>query len=223
MIELNKINNIKLIISDFDGPIHDLNATKILTFKTLCKLEGMEFNKSAHYTFLVLIDQYYELNRCTDYKEITRYALEKMNSVGIIRGSKKQIHNFSEKFYEKLKLLLIPNRPLLNTLSQIKTSQQDMKCVVYTSQYSSFVLDFFSITGVDSGIFDKIYGKEEFLESKPSLSNLEKICEDYSVKPFEVIMIGDSPVQDIMPAKFLGMRTWLVSPIVDMLFDSLSI
>lgn len=55
---------------------------------------------------------------------------------------------------------------------------------------------------------------------KPSVHNLEELMRRYSVTANQVCVIGDGLIDDLMPAKLLGMHTILVSPFADMIVSN---
>ena len=60
-----------------------------------------------------------------------------------------------------------------------------------------------------------IFAKEDQLESKPSIRNLQKILKLTNISPNRAILFGDNIAVDIMPANLLGIKAVLVSNYVD--------
>jgi len=56
-------------------------------------------------------------------------------------------------------------------------------------------------------VFHQIYSIDNFELPKPNLSSLEKIIRDHKIDVSKCVMVGDSNVFDISPAKSLGMKT----------------
>jgi predicted HAD superfamily phosphohydrolase YqeG len=60
-----------------------------------------------------------------------------------------------------------------------------------------------------------IFAREEQIESKPSIRNLQKIMRHADTSPERSILFGDNIAVDIMPAKLCGIKSVLVSNYVD--------
>ena len=52
--------------------------------------------------------------------------------------------------------------------------------------------------------FQKLYLSNELLVAKPSLSIFKIICDDFKLKPYEIVHIGDNLFTDIFGAKKCG-------------------
>lgn len=84
--------------------------------------------------------------------------------------------------------------------------------VVYTAQPQAVVDEYkTSLSSVDW------ISAQQLGHPKPSIENLEELMRRYSVTADQVCVIGDGLIDDLMPAKLLGMHTILVSPFTDML------
>ncbi|MEW6027015.1 MAG: TIGR02253 family HAD-type hydrolase [Planctomycetota bacterium] len=55
-----------------------------------------------------------------------------------------------------------------------------------------------------------IFISDEIGISKPNIKLYQRACDEFNLSPAEVMYVGDDPVNDIDPAKKLGMKTALV-------------
>jgi len=95
----------------------------------------------------------------------------------------------------------------LNELSQVK------KVCLYTS-LSREKVDFITSRGTLSPDI-LFFSREEQVESKPSIRNLERILDITGVPADKAILFGDNVAVDIMPAHLLGIKSILTSNYVD--------
>ncbi len=63
--------------------------------------------------------------------------------------------------------------------------------------------------------FSKIYTAQDSGIEKPSVDALELILKENGLKGNECVMVGDDVTKDMLPAKLIGMKTVLLSSIVD--------
>lgn len=95
----------------------------------------------------------------------------------------------------------------LNTLSETK------KVCLYTSLSRAKVDYITSKQPLSPNIL--VFAREEQVESKPSISNLEAILRITSTPIDRAVLFGDNVAVDIMPAHLLGIKAVLVSNYVD--------
>ncbi len=86
---------------------------------------------------------------------------------------------------------------------------------LYTMSTVKEVEENFKTVDCSPGLFKKIYARENLIEAKPSISNLEMILLENNISPENCLIIGDDPVADIFPTKFLGIKTCLFCPHAD--------
>lgn len=107
-------------------------------------------------------------------------------------------------------------RPELTPEGKSFLAQMPMlQVVVYTAQ-SRAIIDEYQ----DGSSGAEWISAQELGEPKPSVQNLEKLMRRYSVAADEVCVIGDGLIDDLMPAKLLGMHTILVTPFTDTIVAS---
>lgn len=95
----------------------------------------------------------------------------------------------------------------LNKLSETK------KVCLYTSLSKAKVDYITSKHQLSPNIL--VFAREEQVESKPSISNLEKILRITNTPIDRTVLFGDNVAVDIMPAHLLGIKAVLVSNYVD--------
>jgi len=94
-----------------------------------------------------------------------------------------------------------------HSLPLIKKLKQDGYKIALLSNTSIFSVEYLrKNTSLLNSIDYTMFSFEDG-EVKPSLKGFKKIMKRYGVKPDEVLMIGDSLVDDIRPAKKLGINT----------------
>ena len=78
--------------------------------------------------------------------------------------------------------------------------------------YIEFYLDYANINKNDfTEIIDNKYDDEGYTK----IPMMKKVLRDTNLKPDEIIMIGDSEMSDISPAKLVGFQTCLVNTVYD--------
>lgn len=209
------MNNQKLIIVDFDGPINNLIKSKKSAIKNICRKINVKISPLGQIHLLTYIDQIYENKRIYSYKKIIKLGLRKLKRNKLIKINEKQITKFSSLFEEEISTIKLNHR-FLEILKKIKKEKKFTLCV-YTSQTRKWVTK--ALEGYKN-LFDHIYCQENFAEPKPSVQNIIKICKESGINPKNAIMIGDNPTIDLMPAKLLGMETVLINQFVDQLFQA---
>lgn len=206
---------LKLVIIDFDGPINDLLAAKKITITKLCNKFKIKLSKKALNNFINFIDYYYINNHINNYKDIVHQCLHRLNKDKQIKCNPITISHISEEFTDYLSDHLKPNISVLWALKKVKKFFPEVKFCIYTNQTDKYVKKFFQSNQLDITQFTKIYGGDLFLETKPSIKNLETICRDQNANFNQTIMIGDDPTLDLLPAHLLGIKTVLFNPVVD--------
>lgn len=212
-----KINfsDINLIILDLDGPINDLTKGKIWAIKSLCKVLKIKLSQKILLTIINYIDQIYETKRIVDYKKILKFVISRLNSRKMIKINSEQKKYFIKNFPSFLAQKNYLNEDLLNIIKKIKQKYNKIKICLYSSQSEKHIGQFFKKSKVNTNLFDKIYSTRNSDEPKPSTKNLEGICKDLKTVPSRTVMIGDNVIVDLMPAKFIGIKTILYSKLVD--------
>ncbi len=209
------LSGIDLIILDFDGPINNLMQGKIAATKTLCQLLKIKLSQKALTRIINYIDQIWELKRITDYQRVLKYVLKQLKEQGLIEMNRGQADYFIKNFSFFLITKQSCNTDLIKIIQKIKKQHSKIKICIYSRQTKTDIQIFLKKFRIDISLFDGIYSRGDFDEPKPSIKNLERICEKLKTVPKRTVMIGDNIVVDLMPAKFLGMRTILYSKLVD--------
>lgn len=206
---------IKLIIIDFDGPINDLLTAKKITITELCNRFKIPLSPKALGNFINFIDYYYVHNHINNYKDLVQQCLYRLNEDNQIKCNHITAGRFSETFTDCLYNHLQPNRIVLSALAKVKQIFPEVKFCIYTNQTGQYVEKFFQLNRLNIAQFTKIYGSDLFLEPKPSIKNLETICQDQNTTFSQTVMIGDDPTLDLLPANLLGIKTVLFNPVVN--------
>lgn len=202
----------KLLIIDFDGPVNDLIKTKKLILKKVAKNLKIYIDCRTQKHFLTYIDQIYQNEKITNYQKIIKRCLIKLKEHGLLEIKEPEIKRFAFLFEKNVRKSVKVNIHFLKILKKIKAKNK-IKLCIYSSQIKNKVIRL--LKEQDVKLFDIIYGRDNFNEPKPSVKNLEKICDELGVLPKDTLMIGDNAVMDLMPAKLLGMTTLLINPFVD--------
>lgn len=106
-------------------------------------------------------------------------------------------------------------------LNRIKTSVIDglnklaetKKVYLYTALSRQKVKFITSLQTLSDKII--IFAKEDQIESKPSIRNLQQILKQTKIAPEKTILFGDNVAVDLMPANLLGIKSILASNYVD--------
>lgn len=99
---------------------------------------------------------------------------------------------------------------IINFLNQLSETK---KVCLYTSLSKAKVDYITSRCPLSSNIL--VFAREEQVESKPSISNLEAILHITNTPINRAVLFGDNVAVDIMPAHLLGIKAVLVSNYVD--------
>ena len=207
----------KLIILDFDGVLFNLTVAKIKTIHQLSRLLGLEINPFLVDKILNYINQIYEQEKILDYKKILKRIFAKLKKNKEFDITPYQQKIFSTSFSSYLEKNSHIDRRIVSLLNSL--SKKAIKTCVYSSRPRLSIRAIIKKSKVNFR-FDKIYGREDFDEPKPSIKNLKAICKDFGISPRNALMIGDNLVTDIIPAKSIGMRTILYSNSTDYLAKS---
>lgn len=209
------IAKIRLIIVDFDGPIHDLTSSKIAAAESLCKKLNVKLSKTTLSYLLNYIEQIYERRKIVDYQKILDIAMNELVKQGLIELDTEEKRYFIKNFPAHLNKYQVVNRELIHFIKKIKAKEKDLRVCVYSNQNTGYVKGFLNKFKIDLGVFDKIYGRNSFEEPKPSINNLKKICRDFGASYKQTVIVGDNVAVDLMPAKLLKIKTILYTEFVD--------
>ena len=205
---------IKFIILDFDGVINDLTAAKVKSIKEIFRKLRIKVNRQLIFNMLVYIEQIYENKKIFDYRKILRLVFKKLTKYKLIDIKKKQKEFFIMNFTRYLNKNTSINKNLIREVEKLKKNYGLIICL-YTSQKPTSLREIFKNFKIKKNLFDKIYTQKDFEEPKPSIKNLIQICQQIKKSPKNGLIIGDNISTDLMPAKFLGMKTILYSKLIN--------
>jgi len=183
---------VKLVICDFNGVLDDYYACK---YDYLRDILG---RSDAHHlaTLAVFTDTEYMRDQSSSLEASIRkyFSLHKLivddaTEKRIVIGMKQS--RFTVDAQKFLEMIPVP-------------------LVVYTAQPQEIADQYGSIAPHVDWISAQKLGNP-----KPSVENLLEIMHRYAVTADEVCVIGDGLIDDLMPAKLLGMHALLVSPFAD--------
>lgn len=208
----------ELVIFDFDGPIVNLQEAKSKTMELLNTKLRLGMSEIEKNMLLVGIERAYKNFRLFDYKEILEVVLKQMADSGYLKVEQRQIDNFSKMFGGLVEKEIKIDSEVIGPMNRLRV--RGVKACFYSSQESSYVRKYLRQIPELNRI--KVFGRDYFKESKPSILNLLMICQEYSLSPNKVIMVGDNVAVDLLPAKLLGMETILISQHVDLFTSNCS-
>ena len=168
------------------------------------------------------IDQIYENEKIIDYVQLVSVALGRMREDQAIEISDQQITEFSSNFGDKLHENIKLNLVVAELIRALKSESPNSKVCIYTSQRQDYVQKLLDRFGFDNTLIDKVYDRDYFDEPKPSTKNLKLICKEFGCGPQDALVVGDNVAVDLAPGAFLGMKTVLVNPSVDIAIKDVS-
>ena len=185
---------LKNIIFDFDGVIRDYFAERKIALKEAFTSVNM-ITPSDNLIFEILLaiekkDKNFPQKKM---KWIINKALKEENI-----KKRKEIFKFYTENINK-------NRVINNTLLSNINIFNRYKLFIFTSNSTSYVnnwLTYFQLDGLFTIFSTKDYGK-----SKPNITLLRKFILSQNIDTKETIYIGDSFVDDILPAMILNIKT----------------
>lgn len=193
----------ELFIFDVNGVLDDLYGVKEKIIRGITKDENLTKK------IIVAIERLYENNKASDPGEVICNALHlhdiklDASKVAILRKNYFALNKISEG--------------VLNLLKDL--GDKRIVCL-YTSLTLKNLKKLYPFPKWGLGKI-QLFTQESFIERKPSINNLIKICSANNVKPEKTILFGDNVAVDLMPAKLLGMKTVLVSCYVDVLVSNI--
>lgn len=195
--DFEKIKGLKAIIFDFDNTL----------YKDIDWLNYDEFViENVRKIFAYLTDEEFEnllkkhnFNGDRVIEFFARVCLEEL-------GSTKKFWNFVKdiKFdgdYSNVKLF---PRQILEELSKKYTlfilSNSSVDNIKYVSKQINLDLSFFT------GIYDNKFKEDDLTKAR----SMKDILNESQIKPHQILMVGDSIVHDLIPAKSLGLKVMLI-------------
>ena len=122
-----------------------------------------------------------------------------------IQESDSLIYQISEIWKKNIHNLYFP--PIVEQC--LKELRKEFKLVLLTNT-DSFSYDFVKMRYSIENYFDSAIKSFESGKVKPDATMFNQAIENLQLKPNEVMMCGDSPFNDILPAKQIGMKTLMV-------------
>lgn len=183
-----KDEQVKLLITDFNGVLDDYYRQK---YTLLSNVLG-EDNQHLLAALAVFTDTEYLVNHNATLEQsidtfFTHHGIEQDAATQAVLLRDKVASSLTDEAHDFLTQLAIPY-------------------VIYTSQNAATMKQ--SLRGLHADV----YSRDRTGREKPSIQNLEMILRDYDMSPEQVCVIGDGLIDDLMPARLIGMKTILISP-----------
>ena len=186
------------MIFDINGVLDNNHYAKVKTlsdaFPNLSELQISKINVS--------MERAYEHNKSDS---TSTHILSACADNGIVITDNKAC--LLEKNYFEVNRINVEIIEFLNRLSITN------KVCLYTSLSRKKVDYITNLHPLSSNIL--IFARENQIESKPSICNLEKILKITQINADKAVLFGDNVAIDIMPARLLGIKAVLVSNYVD--------
>ena len=187
-----------LLIFDINGVLDNNHDAKEATlhdaFPELNQLQISKIN--------VDMERAYEHNKSDSTSSHIMSAL-KDNDISVLDEEAKVLE---QRYYDL-------NRIKPEIIQCLNNLTKTNKVCLYTSLSKPKVEYIASLASLSPNIM--IFSREEQIESKPSIRNLEKILELNNTTADRAVLFGDNVAVDIMPAHLLGIKAVLVSNYVD--------
>jgi len=191
---------VKAIIFDLDNTLIDFMKMKKEACKAAIKAmikKGLKLPFKQAYK--KLMETYFKVGIESDkafekFLEEQGFKDEKILAAGI------------QAYLEEKRKFLKPYPKVKQTLKKLK--KRGLKLAIVTDAPKLKAYQRIISLGIDD-YFDFVIGKEDTGMEKASLEPLKLAAEKLSLKPEEILLVGDSIERDIEPAKKLGMKTAL--------------
>ncbi len=201
---------IKAVLFDFNGVLDKINEERLKSIESV--LGEVDSNLKKHAAEVLvnieMIDKYSPSDTMVkivakafvkffEKKEIRNYDAEKLSDMYMkAREKYKGIQDKAE-----------------NVLKYLK--DKGMKLFIVSHSKKSDILNLFLKHNISDNFFDAIYSTQDLGLKKPNIEILEKIMKENNLNPENCMFIGDNIIEDMLPAKAIGMRTVLISDFVD--------
>ena len=187
-----------LFIFDINGVLDNNHEAKVRTlseaFPALSDLQISKIN--------IGMERAYEKSKDSP---TTSHIVAAFEDNGIVIDSNKA-KELANRYYDLNRI----KPEIINFLNQLSETK---KVCLYTSLSKAKVDYITSRRPLSSNIL--VFAREEQVESKPSISNLETILRITNTPINRAVLFGDNVAVDIMPAHLLGIKAVLVSNYVD--------
>jgi FMN phosphatase YigB (HAD superfamily) len=185
---------VELVVSDFNGVLDDYYGTK---YEFIGAVLGSEY-QDQHFARLALQTDtaYIQDRRATLEDTITSYC--QSNGIEMSADGKEILE-------------VGPRKPVITPEARQFLGALSVPVVIFTAQkperlYQSVEREF--LEDLNIGVVASVV--------KPSVDSLAGVLSSRGVAANEACMVGDGLIDDLLPAKLLGMHTVLVSPFADM-------
>jgi FMN phosphatase YigB (HAD superfamily) len=182
---------IELLISDFNGVLDDYYTQKYAFLSEVLGPDNQEYLAAL----AVFTDTEYMVNR----------------SATLEQSVEKFFANHGIAYTDATRAVLSRGgvKSFITAEAREFLAQLNVPFVIYTSQNAEVMAESLNGLQVD------LYSRDRTGREKPSVQNLEMILNDYNVTPERVCVLGDGLIDDLMPARLMGMKTVLISPFAD--------
>jgi len=201
---------IRVVLFDFNGVLDKINEERIRAIEDV--VEDIDVNLKKHAAeVLVDIEMFDKYNPSDTMKNIVTKAFAKFLE-------KKEIKNYdAEKLSDKYTKAREKYKGIQgkteNVLKYLKS--KGMKLFIVSHSKKADIMHLFMKHNISDNFFDAIYSTQDLGLKKPNMEILEKIIKENNLKPESCIFIGDNIIEDMLPAKAIGMKTVLISDFVD--------
>lgn len=197
--------NYDLFIFDVNGVLDNQWECKRMSLSSLFPPNSDSLVDQA----LVGIDRNYEMNHSLSFKDCLALTLTEMN----ITPLRIELLQSTIDYYEQNNGF---NKDVVVMALEVLKGK---KICFYSSLSSSTLEQYFIKANLTSdGI--QIYSRDDLPQIKPSINNIQYICQLSQILPKRTVVIGDNIACDLMPAFLLGAKTLLVTPFVNELISS---
>lgn len=195
-----KRHDVQLLVSDLNGVLDNYYAVKM---KMLQRVLSDEYAHLVPELF-IFMEVMYRGDNSTSHEDAIRLFFHEQ---GIIYSGSEPI-----VIQEELRSVKIVEE----ALSMLRKIAEQIQHVVIYSSLPHDILSAICVSVRDAGSIS-LFSAQHPHEAKPSVKNLRGILDTYNVPSSKACMIGDNLVDDLMPAKLLGMHAILVTPFADLL------
>lgn len=182
---------------------------------------------------LIIFDIDGTLYRCDEYERLLHLKIidlladmlncDRAEALSRLRSIRTEVKSISwcviklgldlKEFYDRLAELIDPSNYLKDASDVrgmlLRLKSMGMRIAAHTNAGRSLASKVLSSLKIDPSIFDIIITSDDALP-KPSPDGYIKILESFSIKPEEVVYVGDRYDIDLETAHMLGMKTILV-------------
>lgn len=184
------MNNISLVIFDFDGTLCDTQRNILATLKATIEENSLPERTDEQCVSIIG----YPLNECF------RQLFPELNEIQVQQCA----DSYRRIFAEKLQCVKPkPFKGVVDTIEQIK--QMGFTLTIASSRSHDSLVELSSHMGIDS-CFSLFLGADDVEKAKPDPEPVIKTMREMNCCPEETLVVGDMPV-DICMGKSAGAKT----------------